>query len=206
LQKNQNDLTTQIKTDVRNYLRTLLDMRMLAAQSAAMNKQIRIKIKGQSSIELGFQDRPATRPASELTTMLDTFMVIAANELEQDIQLFDPIVEKTIVLENIVFLPNQSELDSSAYAEIHRMAAFLKENPNLAIEIVAHTNNHCTYDFAKELTERRAERIAELLVLDQVPMERIRARGSGKEHPIATNGSLAGRLANQRVEIVFIDQ
>ena len=206
LQKNQNDLTTQIKTDVRNYLRTLLDMRMLAAQSAAMNKQIRIKIKGQSSIELGFQDRPSTRPASELTTMLDTFMVIAANELEQDIQLFDPIVEKTIVLENIVFLPNQSELDSSAYAEIHRMAAFLKENPDLAIEIVAHTNNHCTYDFATELTERRAERIAELLVLDQVPMERIRARGSGKEQPIATNGSQAGRLANQRIEIVFIDQ
>ncbi len=206
LQKNQNDLTTQIKTDVRNYLRTLLDMRMLAAQSATMNQQIRIKIEGQLRIERGFQYRPSTRPASESTSMLDTLMVIAANELEQDIQLFDPIVEKTIVLENIVFLPNQSELDSSAYAEIHRLSAFLKENPDLAIEIVAHTNNHCTYNFATELTNRRAERIADLLVLDQVPMERIRARGSGKEQPIATNGSPAGRLANQRVEIVFIDQ
>ncbi|WP_373548459.1 OmpA family protein [Haliscomenobacter sp.] len=206
LQKNQNELTTQIKTDVRNYLRTLLDMRMLAAQSAAMNQQIRIKIEGQLRIERGFQYRPSTRPASESTTMLDTLMVIAANELEQDIQLFDPIVEKTIVLENIVFLPNQSELDSSAYAEIHRMSAFLKENPDLAIEIVAHTNNHCTYNFATELTNRRAERIADLLVLDQVPMERIRARGSGKEQPIATNSSPAGRLANQRIEIVFIDQ
>lgn len=206
LQKNQNDLTTQIKTDVRNYLRTLLDMRMLAAQSAAMNQQIRIKIEGQLRIERGFQYRPSTRPASESTTMLDTLMVIAANELEQDIQLFDPIVEKTIVLENIVFLRNQSELDSSAYAEIHRLSAFLKENPDLAIEIVAHTNNHCTYNFATELTNRRAERIADLLVLDQVPMERIRARGSGKEQPIATNSSPAGRLANQRVEIVFIDQ
>ena len=138
--------------------------------------------------------------------MLDTFMVIAGNELEQDIQLFNPIVEKTIVLENIVFLPNQSELDSSAYAEIHRMATFLKENPDLAIEIVAHTNNRCTYNFATELTNRRAEKIADLLVLDQVPIERIRARGSGKEQPIATNDSPAGRLANQRVEIVFIDQ
>lgn len=206
LQKNQNELTTQIKTDVRNYLRTLLDMRMLAAQSAAMNQQIRIKIEGQLRIERGFQYRPSTRPASESTTMLDTLMVIAANELEQDIQLFNPIVEKTIVLENIVFLPNQSELDSSAYAEIHRLAAFLKENPDLAIEIVAHTNNRCTYNFATELTNRRAERIADLLVLDQVPIERIRARGSGKEQPIATNGSPAGRLANQRVEIVFIDQ
>ncbi len=206
LQKNQNDLTTQIKTDVRNYLRTLLDMRMLAAQSAAMNQQIRIKIEGQLRIERGFQYRPSTRPASESTSMLDTLMVIAANELEQDIQLFDPIVEKTIVLENIVFLRNQSELDSSAYAEIHRLSAFLKENPDLAIEIVAHTNNHCTYNFATELTNRRAERIADLLVLDQVPMERIRARGSGKEQPIATNSSPAGRLANQRVEIVFIDQ
>ena len=207
LQKNQNELTTQIKTDVRNYLRTLLDMRMLSAQSAAMNQQIRLKIEGQLRIERGFQYRPSNRPVLEGSTMmLDTFMVIAGNELEQDIQLFNPIVEKTIVLENIVFLPNQSELDSSAYAEIHRMATFLKENPDLAIEIVAHTNNHCTYNFATELTNRRAEKIADLLVLDQVPIERIRARGSGKEQPIATNDSPAGRLANQRVEIVFIDQ
>ena len=207
LQKNQNELTTQIKTDVRNYLRTLLDMRMLSAQSAAMNQQIRLKIEGQLRIERGFQYRPSNRPVLEGSTMmLDTFMVIAGNELEQDIQLFNPIVEKTIVLENIVFLPNQSELDSSAYAEIHRMATFLKENPDLAIEIVAHTNNRCTYNFATELTNRRAEKIADLLVLDQVPIERIRARGSGKEQPIATNDSPAGRLANQRVEIVFIDQ
>lgn len=207
LQKNQNELTTQIKTDVRNYLRTLLDMRMLSAQSAAMNQQIRIKIEGQLRIERGFQYRPSNRPSLEGSTMmLDTFMVIAGNELEQDIQLFNPIVEKTIVLENIVFLPKQSELDSSAYAEIHRLATFLKENPDLAVEIVAHTNNHCTYNFATELTNRRAERIADLLVLDQVPIERIRARGSGKEQPIATNGTPAGRLANQRVEIVFIDQ
>ena len=207
LQKNQNELTTQIKTDVRNYLRTLLDMRMLAAQSAAMNQQIRAKIEGQLRVERGFQYRPSNRPASgESTMMLDTLMVIAGNELEQEIQLFNPIVEKTIVLENIVFLPNQSELDSSAYAEIHRLATFLKENPDLAIEIVAHTNNHCTYNFATELTNRRAERVADLLVLDQVPIERIRARGSGKEQPIATNSSPAGRLANQRVEIVFIDQ
>ena len=207
LQKNQNELTTQIKTDVRNYLRTLLDMRMLSAQSAAMNQQIRLKIEGQLRIERGFQYRPSNRPVlEESTMMLDTFMVIAGNELEQDIQLFNPIVEKTIVLENIVFLPNQSELDSSAYAEIHRMATFLKENPDLAIEIVAHTNNRCTYNFATELTNRRAEKIADLLVLDQVPIERIRARGSGKEQPIATNDSPAGRLANQRVEIVFIDQ
>lgn len=207
LQKNQNELTTQIKTDVRNYLRTLLDMRMLAAQSAAMNQEIRAKIEGQLRIERGFQYRPSNRPASgESTMMLDTLMVIAGNELEQDIQLFNPIVEKTIVLENIVFLPNQTELDSSAYAEIHRLATFLKENPDLAIEIVAHTNNRCTYNFATDLTNRRAEKIADLLVLDQVPIERIRARGSGKEQPIATNDSPAGRLANQRVEIVFIDQ
>lgn len=207
LQKNQNELTTQIKTDLRNYLRTVLDMRMLSAQAAAMIQEIRLKIEGQLRIERGFQYRPSNRPASgESTMMLDTLMVIAGNELEQDIQLFSPIVEKTIVLENIVFLPNQSELDSSAYAEIHRLATFLKENPDLAIEIVAHTNNHCTYNFATELTNRRAERIADLLVLDQVPIERIRARGSGKEQPIATNGTPAGRLANQRVEIVFIDQ
>lgn len=207
LQKNQNELTTQIKTDVRNFLRTVLDMRMLSAQSAEMNRQIRTKIEGQLRIERGFQYRPGNRPAAEeSTTVLDTFMVIAGNELEQDIQLFNPLVEKTIVLENIVFLPNQSELDSSAYAEIHRLATFLKENPDLAIEIVAHTNNHCTYNFATELTNRRAQRIADLLVLDQVPIERIRARGSGKEQPIATNGTPAGRLANQRVEIVFIDQ
>lgn len=208
LQKNQTELTSQIKNDVRNYLRTLLDMRLLSAQSGAMNRELREKVDDQLDTERSFQNRSfnnrltATAPAAAM----DTLVIIADKELEQDIQLFDPIEEKTITLENIVFLPNQSELDSASYAEIHRLAAFLKENPELRIEILAHTNNHCTYNFATELTNRRAEKVADLLVLDQIPIERITHRGVGKEQPIATNSSPAGRLANQRIEIVFIHQ
>jgi len=205
LQKNQAELTSQIKNEVRNYLRNLLDMRLLAAQSAAINQEIRTKVEGQLDIERGFQYRPQLKSLNtESTFTFDTLVVIAGTEIEQNIQLFDPIVEKTITLENVVFLPNQSELDSASYAEIHRLATFLKENPELRIEILAHTNNHCTYNFAADLTDRRAEKIANLLVQDQIPIERISHRGMGKEQPVATNSSPAGRLANQRVEIVFI--
>jgi outer membrane protein OmpA-like peptidoglycan-associated protein len=204
LQKNQAELTTLIKNEVRNYLRTILDMRVLVAQSLDIRQQIRDKVEDQLRVERNDQQRPFSRLNSESAFTMDTLMVIAGNELEQDIQLFDPIVEKTITLENLVFLPNQAELDSSAYPEVRRLASFLLNNPKLDIEIVAHTNNRCTYNFATELTSRRAEKLAELLVQQQVPIERIRHRGMGKEQPMASNALPAGRLANQRIEITFI--
>lgn len=204
LQKNQAELTTLIKNEVRNYLRALLDYRLLVAQSLHIKNEISTKVEGQRRIERNFQNRPVNSVEIEPSYTLDTLMVIAGNELEQDIQLFDPIVEKTIILENIIFLSNQAELDSSAYSEIHRLASFLNANPQLGIEIVAHTNNNCTYNFAADLTAQRAEKIAELLIDAQIAAERIRHRGTGKEQPLVSNTTLAGRLANQRVEITFI--
>ena len=207
LQKNQSELTSLIKNDVRNYLRAFLNYRLSLAQSNNLKKIVREKVEAQLQFErehLGeFTDY---RTKEEPALPIDTLTVIAKNELDQDIQLFDPLIEKTIVLDDIVFLANQAELDSSSYAEINRLAAFLRANPNLIIEIVAHTNNHCTYNFAADLTARRAEKIADLLITSPLEAERIRHRGMGKEQAMVSNSTLKGRLVNQRIEITFSTQ
>jgi outer membrane protein OmpA-like peptidoglycan-associated protein len=41
------------------------------------------------------------------------------------------------------------------------------------------------------------------LITSPLEAERIRHRGMGKEQAIASNATLIGRLANQRIEITF---
>ena len=55
---------------------------------------------------------------------------------------------------------------------------------------------------SKELSQRRADAVRELLVSRGVPADRVRAAGLGGVRPIADNGTVAGRAKNHRVEIL----
>ncbi|MGE0283217.1 MAG: OmpA family protein, partial [Rhizobiaceae bacterium] len=52
------------------------------------------------------------------------------------------------------------------------------------------------------LSEARAATIAELLVQNGVPQERIRSEGRAATDPIADNGTREGRALNRRVEVL----
>jgi len=48
--------------------------------------------------------------------------------------------------------------------------------------------------------------VAEALSARGVPADRYEAKGLGKEYPVASNASAAGRQQNRRVEIIFSDE
>lgn len=54
----------------------------------------------------------------------------------------------------------------------------------------------------QRLSEARAETIADLLVANGVPRERIRSEGKGPAEPIADNKTKDGRALNRRVEVL----
>jgi outer membrane protein OmpA-like peptidoglycan-associated protein len=55
------------------------------------------------------------------------------------------------------------------------------------------------------LSERRAEAVAVALRTRGVSDGQLETQGLGKEYPVASNDSPAGRQQNRRVEIVFSD-
>ena len=55
-------------------------------------------------------------------------------------------------------------------------------------------------------TTRRAESVQQFLVDNGIDPGRIGVRGYGRDFPVATNSTEAGRLQNRRVEVVISEE
>jgi outer membrane protein OmpA-like peptidoglycan-associated protein len=81
----------------------------------------------------------------------------------------------------------------------------LNRYPALKVAVVGHTDNTGPFVFNIDLSERRAQAIAQALQTDfDVPTERLAAVGVGPLAPIDTNTTNYGRSQNRRVELVII--
>jgi OOP family OmpA-OmpF porin len=58
----------------------------------------------------------------------------------------------------------------------------------------------------KQLSERRAERVKEILVNNyEIAADRLSTEGLGDAVPIASNATPQGRRANRRVEVLILN-
>ncbi len=88
-----------------------------------------------------------------------------------------------VVLENLRFAPNSAILKPTAEAELARLTYYLQSNPDVRIEIGAHTAGRLSYDFAQRLSDARAAAVRERLIRQGIDGSRIEARGYGKQVP-----------------------
>ena len=99
----------------------------------------------------------------------------------------------------------QFDFDSAAArpehrAEVKRVYDFMREYPQTKVTIEGHTDSRGSADYNKDLSQRRADTIAEMLTTDfSLSSDRVSAVGYGEERPIASNETDEGRQANRRV-------
>ena len=108
-----------------------------------------------------------------------------------------------LTLSNVVFEFNRASLKPGAMNDLAKLAAFLKEHPDQQVTIEGHTDSIGSDVYNRQLSEERANAVREYLVRSGVAPEQIVARGYGKDYPVATNNTEAGRQANRRVDIVI---
>lgn len=125
----------------------------------------------------------------------------ASKPYEKQIELEKVEVGKSIVLNNIFFATNSSEVLASSGGELTVLAKLLKENPTLKVEIEGHTDNVGAADYNMELSNRRAEAVKNRLVEMGIAPERLTSRGYGASKPVADNDSELSRAKNRRTEI-----
>ena len=106
---------------------------------------------------------------------------------------------------DVLFDTGRATLKPGADRTIDRLAQALKDNPNTKVQIEGHTDSVGGDDYNLALSERRAEAVADALRFRGVPADRYEAKGLGKDFPVASNDSAAGRQQNRRVEIIFSD-
>lgn len=98
----------------------------------------------------------------------------------------------------------KTDIKPDSQATLEQMAKLLKDNPELKVYIVGHTDNVGVLDSNLVLSKRRAEAVVKALNGDfGILEERMGAYGVASLAPIAANGEEAGRALNRRVEIVL---
>lgn len=113
-------------------------------------------------------------------------------------------VGKIIVLKNIYFDNDKSNLQASSNLELEKLLSIMRENPSLEIEIVGHTDMIGTAEYNMELSKKRARQVVEYLLANDIEARRMHFSGRGATQPIAPNDIEESRQKNRRVEFVIL--
>jgi outer membrane protein OmpA-like peptidoglycan-associated protein len=111
---------------------------------------------------------------------------------------------KVVISGGVLFETDSATLAPNAGDLVRRIADVMKENPNLKISVVGHTDSTGDYNYNIKLSERRAKAFADALIKEGITANRLTAVGVGPQSPVATNGTVEGRAKNRRVELVVI--
>ena len=110
-------------------------------------------------------------------------------------------------INDINFASNAAVLEPESMAVLELFAAYLKEHPNMKIEIRGHTDNVGDDARNMDLSNERSYAVFEALTKFGVPRSQITsAKGYGETKPIGDNATDAGRAKNRRTEFVLVRQ
>ncbi len=101
----------------------------------------------------------------------------------------------------ITFRSGSDELDPQGAAIIRRMAQGVDRCGDVSILVEGHTDGTGDRYQNQLLSEKRARKVASLLIANGVDPSRVRARGYGMDHPVASNDNFADRALNRRIEL-----
>lgn len=108
-----------------------------------------------------------------------------------------------VVLYGILFDFNRTEIKPESQNTILEIAKFLESNSNSKLVVTGHTDNVGTFEFNRELSQKRADAVVNYLVeKHKISKARLLAFGASFAAPVAANESEEGKAKNRRVELV----
>ncbi|WP_437881461.1 OmpA family protein [Pseudomonas sp. LRF_L74] len=102
---------------------------------------------------------------------------------------------------NITFATDSSDIASNFYTPLNNLANSFKQFNQNSIEILGHTDSTGSRAHNMDLSQRRAQSVANYLLAQGIDGSRVSTAGLGPDRPIASNADQAGRSQNRRVEI-----
>jgi outer membrane protein OmpA-like peptidoglycan-associated protein len=106
--------------------------------------------------------------------------------------------------QDILFASGSFDVRSDLRRDLGAVAGNLQAYPNSTIQIVGHTDSDGDAAYNQQLSERRGNAVADVLLDAGIPFSRIQTFGRGESQPIASNRDPAGKSQNRRVEIVIL--
>lgn len=122
-------------------------------------------------------------------------------------QFYEPPASLRSVFQIVHFETDEHVLKEKEDIEaIHKMATFLKKNPNVYLVISGHTDERASASYNMALGTRRANYVRSLFVKAGVDLNRIYAVSRGKEEPLAFGHSSEDWKQNRRAEFKIFER
>jgi len=128
-------------------------------------------------------------------------------ELNKDLYLVPIETGAVVMLNNIFFDFDKSELKEASFPELKRVIKLMNDNPDMRISIEGHTDDIGTVEYNIGLSQRRADAVVKYLTDNGIDPGRLETKGWGKSKPLVSNDDeVGGRAINRRVEFVILEE
>lgn len=100
-------------------------------------------------------------------------------------------ISKPVVIENIFYDFDKATLRPESKKALDEMIKMLNDNPNVTIELGAHTDRKGTDQYNERLAQRRAQSVVDYLIAGGIEADRLEAKGYGESVPKTINKRMA---------------
>ncbi len=105
--------------------------------------------------------------------------------------------------QDILFAVDSAAVRPDLRRDLNVLAGNLLRYPDSTVFVVGHTDNTGSAAYNQDLSQRRAQSVASVLIEGGVSPRRLIASGRGEDQPIASNLTAQGRALNRRVDITI---
>lgn len=114
-------------------------------------------------------------------------------------QLFNDRLSTT----KVHFATGSADVVPESYELLDEIVTLASRCPEAVFEISGHTDSNGNLEFNRQLSERRAQAVADHIIGSGLPAERFQVVGYGPDKPVADNTTASGRSANRRIEFTL---
>ncbi len=134
----------------------------------------------------------------EVRPMKQNMVLVKADEMSKAITLHGKVA-----LYGIFFDTDQATIKPESKGTLEQIAKLLKQETQLSLHVVGHTDNTGGFEHNLDLSKRRASSVKTALTGEYgIEPNRLTPNGVASLAPVATNATEEGRAKNRRVELV----
>lgn len=119
---------------------------------------------------------------------LNTFNLTDSKNYQQDFSLTP--ISKPVSMDNIFYEFGKWNLTPQSEDALQSLVKLLQDNPNITIELAAHTDKVGNAQSNKTLSEKRAQAVVDYLIAHGIEEDRLTPVGYGKEKPVVADKAL----------------
>ena len=150
----------------------------IVKQRVKRNGTYRIKLKPNVNYVMMASNRGHLNSSKSLSTVKEKDSKVFKNDFKL------PSISKPVKMENIFYEFGQWNLTPESQKELDNLVKLLNDNPNITIELSAHTDSVGTAESNMELSQKRANAAVEYLIGKGIAKDRLVPKGYGESQLI----------------------